>query len=477
VRATRIEPGKLSEWYLDIIKKAELADYAPVKGCMVIRPYGFAIWENLRDELDRRIKTELGCSNACFPLLIPESFLHREKEHVEGFAPECAVVTHGGGALLEEPLVVRPTSETVICSMYAKWISSWRDLPMLVNQWANVVRWEKRTLPFLRTTEFLWQEGHTVHASAGEAEEMTARALEVYRDFLEGFLAIPVVVGRKTESEKFAGAVYTSACEAYMPDGKALQSATSHYFGTNFSRPFEIRFQDRDGELLYGEQTSWGLSTRVVGGTVMVHGDSLGLKLPPNVAPVQVVIVPIFKTDAQRTGVLEAADRLAARVSHGGVRVKLDAREGKSPGWRFADWEMRGVPIRVEIGPRDLAAGEVVVARRDTLEKDRLPFDAAPQRIPEILAEIQRNLFEAAKHFRDENTVTVTDYGDFADAIKTRRPLIHASWCGNAECEAKVKQDTKATTRVIPSEGASADGKCIVCGRPASCTPIWARAY
>jgi len=477
VRANRIKPDELSGWYIDIIKKAELADYAHVKGCMVIRPYGFALWENIRAELDRRIKSELGCSNAYFPLFIPETFLHREKEHVEGFAPECAVVTHGGGAKLEEALIVRPTSETIICSMYAKWISSWRDLPVLMNQWANIVRWEQRTLPFLRTTEFLWQEGHTVHATAEQAEKMTMDALEVYRTLMEGFLATPVIVGRKTESEKFAGAVYTCACESYMPDGKALQSATSHYLGTNFSRPFEISFQDRDGKLCYGEQTSWGMSTRVVGGTIMTHGDSLGLKIPPKVAPIQVVIVPIFKTEAQRTGVLEAADVLAAAVGDQGVRVRIDAREEKSPGWKFADWEMRGVPIRVEIGPRDLDAGEIVIARRDTLEKRRVPAGAASTEIPQVLDEIQQALFDEAKRFRDENTVTMEDYGDFVCAVESRRPLIVAAWCGDGRCEAKVKEDTKATARVVPLTGETTAGKCIVCGRRATSTPVWARAY
>jgi prolyl-tRNA synthetase len=465
-----------SRWYTDVIQKAELADYAPVKGCMVIRPYGYSLWENLRGGLDRRFK-EAGHVNAYFPLLIPMSYIEKEAEHVEGFSPELAVVTIGGGKKLEEPLVIRPTSETIIGHMYAKWIQSYRDLPVLINQWANVVRWEMRTRLFLRTTEFLWQEGHTAHATQEEAREETMRMLDIYAAAATEDAAIPVIRGRKSESEKFAGAQTSYSIEAMMGDRRALQCATSHYFGQNFARAFEIRFLDDENELQYVWTTSWGLSTRMVGAIVMVHGDDRGLVLPPRLAPIQAVVVPIWKSDEQRADVCQTAEELKRRLD-GQVRLHVDDRDEYAPGWKFNDWEMRGVPLRIEIGPRDVEQGQVVLARRDApgkQGKSTAPLDGVADAIAAKLEEIQRSLYQRALDFRDENTNEPEDYDEFREAVSAG--FARSWWCGDAACEAEIKEDTSATVRCIPLEQESGQGKCIRCGRPASERAVFARAY
>jgi len=466
-----------SRWYTDVVQMAELADYAPVKGCMVIRPYGYALWEAIREGLDRRFKAT-GHQNAYFPLFIPESFIRKEAEHVEGFAPELAVVTIGGGKELQEPLIVRPTSETIINSMFAKWIQSWRDLPLLLNQWCNVVRWEMRTRLFLRTTEFLWQEGHTCHATAEEAEQEALRMLDVYEDFAVNDAAIPVIKGRKSESEKFAGAVRSYTIEAMMGDKKALQSGTSHFLGQNFARAFGTQFLDQNNELQYVWQTSWGLSTRMVGAVVMVHGDDQGLILPPKLAPVQVVIVPIWKSDDEKGAVLEAARSVQAELAAAGLRVKLDEREGLSPGFKYNDWEMRGVPLRVEIGPRDVQKAQVVLARRDVPGKEGksvAPREGLALRLGEMLTTIQANLFERARRFRDENTFEVSTFAELAEAVE--KGFARAYWCGDAACEEKVKEETKATTRCIPFDQPGVAGRCAICGREAKEVAIFGKAY
>lgn len=463
-----------SQWYTDVILKSELADYAPVRGCMVIRPYGYALWENMQARLDARIKAT-GHKNAYFPLFIPESFLRREAQHVEGFAPEVAWVTRAGSEDLAEPLVVRPTSETVIGYMYSKWIKSWRDLPVLINQWANVVRWEKTTRLFLRTSEFLWQEGHTCHRTAEEAEEETLRMLEVYRSFLIEDLAIPVIAGRKTEKEKFAGAVRTYSVEALMTDGRALQAGTSHNLGQNFAKVFDITFLDQDDQLKYVWQTSWGVSTRLIGGIIMVHGDERGLALPPRVAPTQVVIVPIMPPAVRET-VLTAARDIEARLAKV-CRVELDAREEYSPGWKFNEWELKGVPVRLEIGPRDIKAGHVVLVRRDTGEKMTAPVDGLERAVEDLLASVQNGLYERAKRFMDENTHRLENYDEFKAIMETKRGFVYAPWCGSQECEATIKDETGATIRCIPLDGSPGSGTCIRCG---SVTDLWvylAKAY
>lgn len=463
-----------SQWYVDVITKADLVDYAPVKGCMVIKPYGFAIWENIQKGLDTRFKAT-GHVNAYFPLFIPESFFQKEAEHVEGFAPEVAWVTHGGKEQLTERLAVRPTSETIICTMYSKWIQSYRDLPVLINQWCNVVRWEKATRPFLRTTEFLWQEGHTAHRTEEEAEEEVLRMLEVYRAFVEEELAIPVIAGRKSESEKFAGALRTYSIEALMGDGKALQAGTSHNLGQHFARVFDIMFLDQDGQLKYVWQTSWGVSTRLIGGLIMAHGDDRGLVLPPVIAPVQVVIVPIAP-QKDREMVLARARELAASL--GAVaRVKLDDREEYTPGWKFNEWEMRGVPLRLEIGPRDLAAGQVVLARRDNGVKETAPQDGLVARVEALLAGIQNDLYNKALAFRQTNTHEAANLEELAAIVDTRRGLVWAPWCGEVGCEATIKEQTGATIRNIPFERPEAKGGCVCCGQPAREMVIFARAY
>jgi prolyl-tRNA synthetase len=465
-----------SRWYTDVVVRAELADYAPVKGCMIIRPYGYTLWENIQSGLDRRFK-ETGHVNAYFPLLIPESYLRKEAEHVEGFSPELAVVTHGGGKELEEPLVVRPTSETIINAMYAKWVRSYRDLPLLINQWANVVRWEMRTRLFLRTTEFLWQEGHTVHASAQEAQEETLRMLNVYKEFAETEMAMPVITGQKSMTEKFAGALASYSIEAMMGDTRALQSGTSHYFGQQFSKAFGIQFLNKDNELEYAYQTSWGVSTRLVGALIMVHGDDQGLIMPPRLAPVQVVIVPIWRNEDQKQSVLEATDQVRRQLS-GSFRIEVDDREEYSPGWKFNEWELKGVPLRIEIGPKDVENAQVVMVRRDVAGKDRkssAPMASLDTHVRDMLATIQSDMFQRAIQFREAHSYRPTTYEELSEAVMNG--FAYAPWCGSAECEAKVKDDTKATTRCIPFDQPETVGPCIVCGAASSTEVIFARAY
>jgi prolyl-tRNA synthetase len=475
---TEITPQSqdFGRWYIDVVRRAELADYSPVKGCMVIRPYGYAIWELMQQGLDRRFKAT-GHVNAYFPLFIPESLLMREAEHVEGFAPQVAWVTQGGNEPLEERLVVRPTSETIIGTMYAKWVQSWRDLPILINQWANVVRWEKVTRLFLRTTEFLWQEGHTAHETAEEAEEETRRMLSVYKDFAERELAMPVVDGQKTESEKFAGAVRTYSIEALMRDGRALQAGTSHNLGQNFSKSYEIKFQARDKSVQYAHTTSWGVSTRMIGGVIMTHGDDGGLILPPRIAPYQVVIVPIPRGNWKET-VLPKAEAIRDALVARGVRVMLDARETQTPGWKFNEWELRGVPMRMEIGPKDLEKSQVVLARRDTREKAFVPMEGLDAHVEEQLRLIQAALFERALRFREAHTSSTDSYDEFQATMDGRPGFIVSPWCGSADCEAAIKNETQATIRNLPFGGAPAEGKaCIKCGKPAIANAWFAKAY
>ncbi|MCJ7666977.1 MAG: proline--tRNA ligase [Anaerolineae bacterium] len=462
-----------SRWDTDVVVKAELADYAPVRGCMVIRPYGYALWENIQKALDARFKAT-GHKNAYFPLLIPESFLAKEEEHVEGFAPQLAVVTHGGGKKLEEPLIVRPTSETIINAMFAKWIRSWRDLPLLINQWCNVVRWELRTRLFLRTLEFLWQEGHTAHATAEEAEEETRRMLEIYREFAEEEMAIPVIVGRKSESEKFAGAVHTYTIEAMMQDRRALQAGTSHFLGQNFAKAFEITYQTKDNRLEYVWQTSWGLSTRVIGAIIMVHGDDQGLILPPRLAPIQVVIVPIWRSDEQEVKVREAVEGVKEELR--GLRYEFDDRETYTPGWKFNEWEQKGVPLRIEIGPREVEKKLVVLVRRDTGEKSIAPLEDLKERMEVSLEEVQKSLYRRALAFREENSYQVDDYEEFKRILEGPGGFLWAHWCGSAECEAQIKEETKATIRAIPFQEQER-GRCIRCGEISLQRVVFAKAY
>jgi len=473
---TEITPQSedFSRWYLDVVRRAELADYSPVKGCMVIRPYGYAIWELIQQDLDRRFK-ETGHVNAYFPLFIPESLIMREAEHVEGFAPQVAWVTKGGEEELEEKLIVRPTSEAIIGTMYAKWIQSWRDLPVLINQWANVVRWEKVTRPFLRTTEFLWQEGHTAHETEAEAHEETLRMLGVYKAFAEETLAMPVLDGQKSSSEKFAGASRTYSIEALMGDGRALQAGTSHDLGQNFAKAFEIQFQGRDKSLQYAWTTSWGVSTRMIGGVIMTHGDDSGLILPPRVAPYQVVIVPIQRGNWQET-VLPKAEAVQASLRRAGIRVFLDAREAYTPGWKFSEWEMRGVPLRLEIGPKDIEKGQVMLARRDTREKLAAPLDGLEARITLLLEEIQQRLFNRAVDFRTEHTSTAANWEEFLAAMEGRPGFVIARWCGDDECEARIKAETQATIRNLSFEQVPG-GMCVRCDRPAITEARFAKAY
>lgn len=466
-----------SRWYVEIIRKAELADYAPMKGMMVIRPYGYAIWENIQRLMDKRIK-ETGHSNAYFPLFIPESFLQKEMQHLEGFAPEVAWVTYGGREELEERLAVRPTSEAIIGAMYAKWIQSWRDLPVLINQWANIVRWEKVTRPFLRTTEFLWQEGHTAHETSDEAQEETLKILSLYREFAETELAIPVLRGKKSDREKFAGAQETYAIEALMSDGKSLQMGTSHNLGQHFSKVFNIRFEDRNQNLQYVWQTSWGVSTRLVGALVMAHGDDSGLRLPPRIAPIQVIIVPIALGNWKKD-VLPVAEAMEETLRKRGVRVKLDAREEFTPGWKFSDWEMRGVPLRIEVGPRDIKEKKAVFVRRDTQKKEAFPLEDVVLKVEEILEDIQQSLFREALKFREENTREVQDYEAFKEMIEAKRGFIKCGWCGDADCEDRIKEDTMATIRVIPmdKEDMGPDRLCVCCQKPGQFLVYFARSY
>jgi prolyl-tRNA synthetase len=475
---TEITPQSkdFGRWYIDVVRRAELADYSPVKGCMVIRPYGYAIWELMQQGLDRRFKAT-GHVNAYFPLFIPKSLLMKESQHVEGFAPQVAWVTRGGEEELEEPLVVRPTSETIIGTMYAKWVQSWRDLPILINQWANVVRWEKVTRLFLRTTEFLWQEGHTAHETAEEAQEETLRMLGVYKDFAETDLAMPVVDGQKTESEKFAGAERTYSIEALMRDGRALQAGTSHNLGQNFAKGFDIKFQARDKSVQYVHTTSWGVSTRMIGGVIMTHGDEGGLILPPRIAPYQVVIVPISRGNWKET-VLPKARELRDTLVARGVRVMLDDRDSQTPGWKFNEWELRGVPLRLEIGPKDLEKSQVVLARRDTREKVFVPMDGLGARVEDLLKEIQKALYDRAVQFREEHTSATDSYEEFKQIMDGRPGFVISPWCGSAECEAQIKTETQATIRNIPFVSEKPQGKrCLKCNGDAVANAWFAKSY
>ncbi len=464
-----------SDWYNEIILKADMADYAPVRGCMVIKPYGWALWENIQKALDSRFK-ETGHQNAAFPLFIPMSFLEKEKEHVEGFSPELAVVTHGGGQELEEPLVVRPTSETIIGHMYSKWIKSYRDLPVLINQWANVVRWEMRTRLFLRTLEFYWQEGHTAHATATEAEEETLRMLHVYEDFAVNEAAIPVICGMKSETEKFAGALHSYTIEAMMGDTKALQSGTSHNLGQNFAKAFDIQYLDIQNQLQYCWTTSWGLSTRFIGAIIMTHGDDQGLILPPRLAPIQVVIVPIFHDVEERKVVLQYAQKITAELTD--FRVKLDDRFEQTPGFKFNDWEMRGVPLRIEVGPRDVANNKLVIARRDIpgkAGKEIIELGALHQKVQSLLVDIHNMLLQKATTFRDVHIFEAQTYEDLKKSVQNGWAFSY--WCEGKECETKIKEDTKATTRCIPFNQEPMKGKCVVCGKETSTKAYFAKAY
>ena len=461
-----------AQWYTDVVKKAELCDYTSVKGCMVIKPAGYAIWELIQKELDARFKA-VGVQNVYLPMFIPESLLDKEKDHVEGFAPEVAWVTQGGLNELPERLCVRPTSETLFCDFYKNDIHSYRDLPKVYNQWCSVVRWEKETRPFLRSREFLWQEGHTIHATYEEAEERTKQMWRVYRDFAQDVLAIPVVSGRKTESEKFAGAQDTYTIEALMHDGKALQSATSHFFGSSFPSAFGIQYSDKNNELHEVYETSWGLSTRIIGALIMVHGDNSGLVLPPKVAPTQVVIIPIQQ---RKEGVLEKADEMFAALKAAGVRVKVDDTD-KSPGFKFAEQEMRGIPVRVEMGPRDIEANQAIVVRRDTREKITVAIDELAVKLPEILDTIQKDMLERARAHREAHTYTALNYDEFKDTAANKAGFIKAMWCGDQACEDKIKEDTTCTSRCMPFAQEQLSDVCVCCGKPAKKMVYWGKAY
>jgi len=463
-----------ARWYTDVVQKAELADYGPVKGTMVIRPYAYAIWENIRDIADKLFKAT-GHVNAYFPLFIPESFMKKEAEHVAGFAPECAVVTHGGGKELEEPLYVRPTSETIIWAMYKKWIKSYRDLPLLINQWANVVRWEMRTRLFLRTTEFLWQEGHTAHATAKEAEEEALLILDIYRQLAQDYLAMPVLTGQKSESQKFAGAVRTYAIEAMMGDKKALQAGTSHFLGQNFAKAFDVTFLNRENQLEYVWATSWGVSTRLIGGVIMAHGDDHGLILPPRIAPYQVVIVPIWKNDDDKQRIKELAEQLLKGLRDQQIRYFYDDSEQNTPGWKFNQWEMKGVPLRIEIGPREAAQHQIVIARRDSRAKQTMAIDHAIKAFPTLLDNFQRDLFQRALQFREENTVNVDNYNQFKVAMEEGR-FARVFWAGSTADEERIQEETKATIRVIPFEQRES-GTCFYTGKPTDQQVIFAKSY
>ena len=460
-----------AQWYTDVVKKAELIDYSTVRGCMILRPNGYAIWENIQKQLDSMFK-ETGVENVYMPMFIPESLLQKEKDHVEGFAPEVAWVTQGGLEPLQERLCVRPTSETLFCDLYAKIVHSYRDLPKVYNQWCSVVRWEKTTRPFLRSMEFLWQEGHTAHATAEEAEERTVLMLNLYAKFCEEYLAIPMIKGQKTDKEKFAGAHSTYTIEALMHDGKALQSGTSHNFGDGFARAFGIQFSDKDNQLKYVHQTSWGMSTRIIGAIIMVHGDNSGLVLPPRIAPTQVMIIPIAQ---HKEGVLEKVDELAKKLS-ADYRVKVDDSD-KSPGWKFSEQEMRGIPVRIEVGPKDIEAGQAVVVRRDTREKEIVSFDQLQTRVGEILETMQHDMLERARAHRDAHTTVALNYDEFQDAIANKPGFVKAMWCGDEACELKIKEDTTATSRCMPFEQEHLSDVCVCCGKPAKKMVYWGKAY
>jgi prolyl-tRNA synthetase len=467
-------------WYTEVVQRGDLADYAPVKGCMIIKPYGYALWENMQQQLDSMFKAT-GHVNAYFPLLIPQGFMSKEAEHVEGFSPELAVVTHAGGKKLEEPYVIRPTSETIIWDTFSKWISSYRDLPLLINQWANVVRWEMRTRLFLRTTEFLWQEGHTAHATAGEAQEETLKMLEVYREFAEDYMAVPVIKGLKTEREKFAGAVSTYCIESLMGDRKALQAGTSHNLGQNFARAFDVTYNNAEGGRDFVWATSWGVSTRLIGALVMAHGDDSGLILPPRLAPIQAVVVPIYRGDDEQAGVMEAAEKLVNGLSERGVRAKLDDRDQMRPGFKFAEWELKGVPLRLEVGPKDVASGETRMANRATGEKQQIKVDELLTTVAGLLEVIQKDVFQRALDFRAANIHRVDSYDEFRERLGSEGGFFLAHWDGTGETEGKIQQETKATIRCIPLDplepGDAEPGTCMVTGKPSEQRVIFARAY
>lgn len=475
-----------SKWYLDVIAASDLADNSPVRGCMVIKPYGYALWENMQRILDAKFK-DTGVENAYFPLFIPQSFLAREAQHVDGFAKECAVVTHHRlevdadgklvpAGLLDEPLIIRPTSETIMYEMYSKWIQSYRDLPLLLNQWANVVRWEMRTRPFLRTTEFLWQEGHTAHASKEEAEERTMQMLDIYKEFVEEYMALPVIAGNKTESEKFAGADYTACIESMMQDGKALQTGTSHMLGQNFAKVFNVRYLDNNGDYQYVWQTSWGVSTRMIGALIMAHSDDKGLVMPPKLAPIPVIIIPVFSSDDERASTVAKAKQIQEQLKQKGYTAKIDDRDMR-PGPKFFEWERKGIPLRIEIGPKDLANGSVVMVDRLKGDKKVVVEDEVSEAVSVILDKVQKDLYANALKFREENTRIADTYEEFKKILDEKSGFISAHWCGSAECEAKIKEETKATTRCIPFDQKPEKGKCIYCGKGSEGRIIFARAY
>ena len=468
---TNIEDD-FAKWYTDVVIKTELADYTDAKGFIAIRPYGYAIWENIQKYADEKFK-ETGVENVSFPVLIPESLLQKEKDHVEGFAPEVAWITEAGGEKLEERLCLRPTSETIISTLYSKWLSSWRDLPFVYNQWCNVVRWEKETRPFLRSREFLWQEGHTIHETAEEAKARTLQMLDVYEDVIENFLAIPVLKGRKTPKEQFAGADATYTVESMMHDGRALQAGTSHYFGQNFSKPFDIKFQNRDGKDEYAYQTSWGISTRLIGAIIMAHGDNRGLKLPPKVAPIQVVIVPIAM---QKEGVKEKAEELYNSLNKK-FRTKVDLRDNYTPGFKFNDWEMRGVPVRVEMGPRDIENGVAILVRRDTLEKETVEIANLENRIAELLEDIQKSMYNECLKRREEKTTVAYTLDEIVKNMDENQGYVKTMWCGDEACEDKVKEATGAHSRCMPFNQEHLADTCPVCGKKADKMIVWGRQY
>lgn len=468
---TNIEEN-FAKWYTDIVIKADLADYTDTKGCIAIKPYGYAIWENIQKYADEKFKKS-GVENIYLPVLIPESLLNKEKAHVEGFAPEVAWVTMGGQEKLEEKLCIRPTSETMFSTLYSKWTKSWRDLPMVYNQWCNVLRWEKETRPFLRSREFLWQEGHTVHSTPEEAKTRTIMMLDIYSDVIENLLAIPVIKGKKTEKEKFAGAEDTYTVETLMHDGRALQAGTSHYFGQNFSKPFGIKFQNKDGKEEYAYQTSWGISTRLIGATIMAHGDNRGLKLPPRVAPIQAVVIPIAM---HKPEVKNKAEEISKTLSQE-YRIKCDTREDYTPGYKFNEWEMKGVPVRIEIGPKDIEKGECVFVRRDTFEKIAVKFEDVGKRLGKVLEAIQENMYEECKRNMEKRTTTANNLDEFVEKINTNQGFIKTMWCGKQECEDKIKELTGAHSRCMPFNQEQIGDKCVCCGAPAKIYMIWGRQY
>ena len=466
-----------SEWYTQAVLKSELADYAPMKGCIIFREYSYAIWEKIQQIFDKRIK-EIGHKNAYFPVFIPESLLRKEAEHFEGFVPECAWVTIGGNTQLEERLAVRPTSETIIYAMYAKWVRSWRDLPIKLNQWCNIVRWEtKATKPFIRTREFLWQEGHTAHATKEEADQEVMEILGIYKDLMENYLAIPVLTGRKSENEKFAGALYTTTLEALMPDGRALQMGTSHNLGQNFAKVFDIKYIGPDEKEHYVWQTSWGISTRLIGAIVMVHGDDRGLIIPPKIAPIQAVVIPIFYKEVEKEIILKKAKEIFEKLKNSGISTVLDDRSEYTPGWKFHHWELKGVPLRIEIGPKDLEKKQVTLARRDTFERTTAKEEEVVQAVRKMLEEIQANLYRRAKEFLESHITTVKNYEEFKEALKNKGGFIKACWCSSSTCEEKIKEETGATIRLIPFEKEEPFSNCVYCGKEAKEVVYFAKAY